>query len=254
MNSAANIRFKTERALRLIDECGEQIETYFGMSPFRIRSEEVGDRKNYYFEIVTPPPITLAATIGDAIHDARTALDYLAHQLVIAGGGTPGRDTAFPIYKMKADFRSRYRTRMTGAAESTLAMVEAMEPYGGGNDGFLHLRDLDDVSKHRFLTPVFVNVMGVSPEITLPKPRGGLVTFRMPGIRPADRQIADGDLVLSHGRDALGGVLQVDKPQFRVALALENSVPLGGEELPTSLGDLVASIVSAIEPLIALLD
>lgn len=49
-----------------------------------------------------PPPSrrtadAWSAIAGDAIHNARSALDHLAWQLVLANGGTPGRPTSFPL-------------------------------------------------------------------------------------------------------------------------------------------------------------
>ena len=35
--------------------------------------------------------------LGDLLHNLRSALDHLAWQLVVDGGGTPSQDTNFPV-------------------------------------------------------------------------------------------------------------------------------------------------------------
>src|SRR5258706_11614664 len=62
-------------------------------------------RSEYIFrlsKVPTVPPV-LSAIIGDAIHNLRVSLDYLAWQLVIATGEKPpmsgGGGTSFPLCK-----------------------------------------------------------------------------------------------------------------------------------------------------------
>lgn len=43
--------------------------------------------------------------IGDAVHNARAALDHLVWQLVLAAGNTPNRRTGFPVAEDDRNFR-----------------------------------------------------------------------------------------------------------------------------------------------------
>jgi hypothetical protein len=66
-------------------------------------TREHDDQKSeYIFRLSKVPaiPPVLSAIIGDAIHNLRVSLDYLAWQLVLAAGGTPGDNTRFPILEV----------------------------------------------------------------------------------------------------------------------------------------------------------
>ena len=42
-----------------------------------------------------------ALVLGDCAHNLRSALDYLAHELVRANGGNPDEDTEFPVSRIE---------------------------------------------------------------------------------------------------------------------------------------------------------
>jgi hypothetical protein len=76
--------------------------------------------------------------IGEFAHNARSALDYLAWQLVKANGQSPNRFTQFPIVFTPWDWHGRFGARrLRGASERHVGMVELLQPYGRPHaDGF----------------------------------------------------------------------------------------------------------------------
>lgn len=115
--------------------------------------------------VVEPVPIEFSMVAGDIVHNLRSALDYLAWELVLSEGQTPGRHTAFPIYVKKTDFDKRVRNPPKGRlsplegidpASDKFALVEWFQPYRhvgmGPNETMLAvLAALSNRDKHRGL-------------------------------------------------------------------------------------------------------
>lgn len=78
-----------------------------------------------YVDEVAEVPLTFSAIIGDVLYDLRSALDHLAWQLVIANGGTPNRDTAFPIYSSPAG--REFRVKTAGMDPAACAFIEGRQ-------------------------------------------------------------------------------------------------------------------------------
>src|SRR5215469_737042 len=94
------------------------------------------------------------AAAGDVVHNLRSALDHLAHQLVVAGGGTPDRDTMFPIAKDLNAYESSKPAKVKGMKPQAIKAIDALEPYKGGNDLLWRINELDIIDKHRTLFTV----------------------------------------------------------------------------------------------------
>jgi len=74
-------------------------------------------------ELTAPPVIDWAVIIGDALHNQRSALDYLAFELVRLNRAVPDQNTAFPIQDTPHPDSFNRATR--GMHVSHAAMVEA---------------------------------------------------------------------------------------------------------------------------------
>ncbi|HEX6687489.1 MAG TPA: hypothetical protein VF085_02360 [Solirubrobacterales bacterium] len=108
---------------------------------------------------VRPLPKAVYLIAGDAVHNIRTALDYLAWQLVLKGGQTPGKRTEFPILWDKPKDRDSdgvpilMNPHPTGLA-ARLLDAKWLQPYHArepkGHPLFV-LYDLDRIDKHRHL-------------------------------------------------------------------------------------------------------
>lgn len=109
-----------------------------------------------------------SAVIGDCVHNLRSALDHLAHQLVVLGGGVPksGRGgTAYPILDSSTGPRGgprqvRIETTSGSVAPAVQTRIEELQPYKRTNpsvdDLLWILSELDNMDKHRELATTAV--------------------------------------------------------------------------------------------------
>jgi hypothetical protein len=250
VSSAVEVRMKFERARHHIAQLEAEILDYFSRVPFESYGEDdlgTGDLV-YRVRVHRAPPAHLSLPLGDAIHSARSALDYLARQLVIAGGGTPGVRTAFPIADDIAKFTRICRDSLQGAPPSAVTAVENLQPYRGGDDRFWRLHKLDVEDKHHLLIPVGAAHHSVNVSFGLPGMRSLVL-----GLLPADRMYplesgAEIYRVKKAMRDTVpvgGG--QAESFGFDVAFG-EGTVVNGDPIFPTII-DLVDGIETAITPL-----
>ncbi|WP_141754335.1 hypothetical protein [Streptomyces agglomeratus] len=258
MSQAADeVRLKFERSRHHLAELGNGINSYLDREPFHMHSEEdeaTGDLV-YLVEVRESPPVALSLPLGDAVHSARSALDYLAWQLVIAGGGTPNFQTMFPISETEAKFNGNYEWRLQGASASAVVAVQALRPFGGGDDRFWRLHSLDIEDKHRLLIPVGaaherVNLSftftGMNPAFTGMNP----VVL---GLNPVDRQypLQDGAEVYRITKAARESADQgMGGPHsFDFDVVFGKGVIVCGEPIIPTLPNLIQDIESTVSPL-----
>lgn len=118
-------------------------------------------RGKFALEIVHVPelPIRWGAIIGDALHNFRSALDYLAYEMVRLSRKTYWPDTQFPIVDSPDGYASnrRFQRFMERLTPELRAAVEWAQGY---SRGYYHaprwhilavLRDLSNIDKHRLL-------------------------------------------------------------------------------------------------------
>lgn len=100
--------------------------------------------------------------IGDALTNLRACLDHLAYQLVVREGGTPDRDTVFPIL-LKEGVDGKGKPKPVSLKQVTdpaaLAALDAVQPYSmakefGGPAAYTApnvLKELVNFDKHSLL-------------------------------------------------------------------------------------------------------
>lgn len=101
---------------------------------------------------------TLPLIVGDCIHNARSALDYLVFQLAILNKAPiiSATKTSFPVYLTPKEFKNAVRNKVAPfISASALAEIEKLQPYATGNaresDILWVLSQLDIIDKHRLL-------------------------------------------------------------------------------------------------------
>ena len=67
--------------------------------------------------------------IGDVVHNMRSALVYLACELVIKNGGTVTDTTQFPIYEREDRFVRGSPRRIGGMSTRAATLIETLQPY-----------------------------------------------------------------------------------------------------------------------------
>jgi hypothetical protein len=145
----ALIRTKVERAKRFLSDLEVARDRFIETKPYVKKSKrdpQTGHDLFYLTDIKIDPDIGLIA--GDAIHNLRSALDHLAYQLVISGGGTPTTQTCFPISDSATVYNNTITKKVDGMAPTAKDKINAAKPYQGGTDELWWLHKLDIADKH----------------------------------------------------------------------------------------------------------
>jgi hypothetical protein len=151
------IKAKIERAKEHVDNLKAEVNAFLESEAYAVVVEDeqqTGDRV-FRVRIKTDIPIRLAVIAGDVVHNLRATLDYLSWQLVEANGGIPDQRTEFPFGVDQADFTTRCQRKVRGVSAEAMSLIQALKPYGAGNQNslyFLHRLDIRD--KHRLLIMV----------------------------------------------------------------------------------------------------
>jgi hypothetical protein len=105
-----------------------------------------------------------ALVLGDCAHNLRAALDYLAHELVRANGGTPDEHTMFPVHAQPG------AVHVAGViADEAMQLIEEVQPYAASDEGNrIHAIDAIDLAARRRL----VSLVPAATGHTVPVPAG----------------------------------------------------------------------------------
>jgi len=154
----AGITAKVQRAARLIEELQQIDLTYLMSEPVEhlVEADPTDHRYVVTVKVIRQPPVELALVFGDALHNLRASLDYMARGLVIANGGDPidrggARSTAFPIRKVRPEQPISIFPGISPAARDQL---EAVQPFSSDDPARHPLAILDELEnrdKHRLL-------------------------------------------------------------------------------------------------------
>jgi hypothetical protein len=131
------------------------IGAYLRRSPFYVEPVvgTTAGTKDWLLHVNEEVPPEFSAILGDAIHNLRAALDLLACELVRLNGQADD-DVYFPFCRAAVDYASMIRTRhMDRASPQALALLQALQPYHGGNQDLRAIHDLDITDKHVMLIP-----------------------------------------------------------------------------------------------------
>ncbi|MFZ0058895.1 MAG: hypothetical protein WAL35_02460 [Acidimicrobiales bacterium] len=158
--SLDGVMVKVERARFHYETLYNEVETLFERGAYVFVGEIHGDGREHIYRVkdAPSPDPRWSAIVGDCVHNLRSALDHLACQLVRANGGIPTDKTYFPIRRSRC-----LRNPSTGQLEpaplyiaggistEAMEMIEAIQPYHGGNEGkrLLNINSLDVIDKHR---------------------------------------------------------------------------------------------------------
>ncbi|MEV8095235.1 hypothetical protein [Kitasatospora sp. NPDC085879] len=250
MDRATQVKLKFDRSRYHISSLSSEIGSYLAREPFAVHdAEDAQGDLVYRVTVREHPPIELSLLLGDAIHNARAALDYLARQLVEAGGGAPNRDTAFPVAASATAFADLCKKALKGALPAAITGVESLHPYLGGDDRFWKLHKLDIADKHHLLLTVGAAHASVNVSFGLP---GGEEAIVLP-LLPVNRAypLQDGTeifRVMKAAREsATQGVGGAHSFSFDVAFG--DGVVVSGEPVMPTINNLVGGIEGAVAPL-----
>jgi hypothetical protein len=259
--SSVGVRLKFQRAQKHAAELERRVREFLDSTPFEVYEEEdqtTGDLVTRVRVHRQPPP-ELSLIIGDIVHNARTALDHLAWQLVCANGAQPGEKTAFPIAWSKDSFPAHARKCLKGVSKEAFSSVEALKPYQGGDERFWRVHRLDIEDKHHLLIPVgsahrnvLISMSFLGWEELEP------ATLPPIALRPADRQypLRDGTEVFRIMRAARGTDQERWRSEygFTFEVAFGDGTSIAGEPVIPTLATLIEEIHQLVEPVISMLE
>ena len=208
MSDLNEAKIKLDRAKKHIGDLHQKANEFLKNSPFSIEIIEEGGDLVHRVIINETVPNEWAAILGDAIHNIRASLDYLAWQLILNNNNTPGKNTSFPIGLAKDGYGKQLRSSLSGASPEAKKFVRRLKPYSSGNRILTQIHALDICDKHHL--PLIVGSAHKSLLLT-PKMKAEWIPddFNFPtiAVKPADRQfpLSDGDEVLRVKKAARGG-------------------------------------------------
>jgi hypothetical protein len=153
-NRIRGVRLKIERAKRHISDLDVRIRAFCDSEPYTLGINQKLQIRHValYVSDINPIPDDVPLIIGDAVHNLRSALDHLAWQLVESGGGTPDRNTYFPICKSPQHYTSAIsKGGMNAIAPGAIQIIAALQPHGTKDDTLWHIHELDRWDKHRLV-------------------------------------------------------------------------------------------------------
>lgn len=156
---------RLQRARRYVEEA-ETLLGDFAREAERRIVESYDEATGRYLPLQLPDaPVFLPLAISDAVHNFRSALDYLVYELAKEDSGTEQEGTQFPITSAPNGFVSVADRYLRGVSAEHRAAIEKLQPYNGVEWTAL-LRDISNADKHRRLTVVVREdfVTGMSSE------------------------------------------------------------------------------------------
>jgi hypothetical protein len=156
------IRNKIERAEKHIADVGLACQGFFAANQYRIGHKDNPTTAERTLYMVSVPEVgpEISVVIGDAIQNLRSALDHLAHALVVIGTSSlgPHPHVYFPIFDSASEYKAGKMRKIQGMRQDAIDAIDATEPYKGGSldpdDTLWCLNALNKIDKHRLLLTV----------------------------------------------------------------------------------------------------
>jgi hypothetical protein len=224
-----------------------------------------------YAKVNAAPPINLPIRAGEVLHALRTALDYTAFQIHLAGGGTPdgpnARRVAFPIVTDPAKWESSVAANVRNAWPTAVAELRAVQQFAPPPanppsplppiDPLLsRLATLGGTDKHRNLTTFATGAWSASAIGPEPQPwYATVIQIALPGpvlpttpdpkvevsrvfVQPDPAPYPDAALTWNAGVD----FERPDPPKLSFGFRANDGTEIDARELPAAI-DVVESIL-----------
>jgi len=170
-------RLKLNRAQGHARTLYAEIDAWFSRHPYEVFGQyEPGPPEAYVFKarFLELPPSEWGLILGDFAHNARSALDHLAYQVVMLGnGGIHQEQTQFPIVLAPWGWPGAASYRLNGASSRHIGIIESFQPYlrpdpygwysiwGAMKDPLAVLSRLSNVDKHIVLNATAATVQSI---------------------------------------------------------------------------------------------
>lgn len=148
-------RRKIKRANQHIHELNRIFDSFLDSDFYRFVSKRDADTNESVLEYcVDPMPEEVPLILGDALHNLRTSLDFVATEIKSrAGQGTDHSN--FPIRDSEEKAKAAINGGFKEAAPASVISVilNEIKPYKRGNDALWALHTLDMTDKHFLIIP-----------------------------------------------------------------------------------------------------
>jgi hypothetical protein len=151
---------KIERAKKHIYDIDLLRLNVTGSQNYSLIIEQDSNRINWLtldFDAAALPAPEAALIIGDALHNLRSALDILWHEVIQECSGTPTRYSRFLIEDSRDALEKRLIAAVKDKRISELIselMLDTVKPYPTGNYCLWALDDLNVRDKHKLIIPM----------------------------------------------------------------------------------------------------
>ena len=138
-------RMKLDRAKQRMKELEEALQSFYATNPFKFsgKADLQAGKVVYTMDSVKDAPDEASLIAEEIIQNLRSALDHLAYQLFLRGGGTgAAKNIYFPIGGSKTSYENKKSSRTYGMTQQAVAAIDALKPYRGGNDVLWQLLEL----------------------------------------------------------------------------------------------------------------
>lgn len=154
-------RLKIKRAVQHIEDLNALLKTFADSDFYSIHIEkDIKTGTNHLraeIDTLSFPNNIAALTIGDALHNLRSALDFLYYATVLACGGTPSNWTRFPVRDTREELAACIKSALEHKRISLQIhdlILSTVKPYKAGNYTLWAVDDLNIRDKHQLLIPV----------------------------------------------------------------------------------------------------
>ena len=137
VSAVDRILLKVDRAQEHYEALDREIAVFLQEHPPQplIEHDFVHDCEILRVGGLVPLPPRWGAIAGDIVGNARSALDHLAYQLVLANGRKPGQRTAFPVCTTIGHWYEATKTEKSspirGMSPEARDAVQAVQPFSG---------------------------------------------------------------------------------------------------------------------------
>jgi hypothetical protein len=158
-----SVRAKLARSQEHAQTVHNEIMAWIDRKPYGITKEVNADSTRYSIVLRENEPAPLqrwTLILADALHNLRTALDYLVYTIAVAESGQDPppceRSLQFPIADSLAEFNEAViRKRLGNISDPVRAVFESVQPYNRPHPTLPPLlrilRDLNNTDKHRMI-------------------------------------------------------------------------------------------------------
>jgi hypothetical protein len=147
-------RLKIQRANRHISDLATIFNAFLQSDFCQLRVEKDPNGRNEVLKLVSVAslPADVPLIMGDAVHNLRSALDYVTRQLF----GADNERVTFPLVKKREDLENSSAMGLVKKVFPDLAkfIIAKIETHDTGHPSIWAAGRLDNIDKHKLLIPI----------------------------------------------------------------------------------------------------